>query len=303
MVLASSIPAMASTDERDLNIRESLENERPREETISDSVELEHGTMYLEENSEYRIAYIVYNAGYITYSVAYKDNSGIAHTGSYYPNDFVESDVANNTGYSNVLNDHVNTNNLVSLLLSLEPEESIDFSSRAQAKNNVLTPAAALQFARDHAPQWKTPVNSSQIGSYRPGNITVNVYESVRGTARRDTIVNYYRNDTLISIAAFAFGFNLTKLINCVTNIFDGTRDYIAQVNGTLTYHTIDNSRTKIATINGTTYYWSAWDREYGVYAGDKRTSVEVIYNHMFSDYNNNVTYFGQKALEAYGSY
>lgn len=282
MVFASSMPAVASTNNiRDPNIRESLENEKPTEEIMSESVELEYGTMYLEEKSEYRIAYIIYNDGYITYSVCYKDNPSIAHMGSYYPDYFL------NTSNNDVLHDFVETNNVVSTLLSLEPEESIDFSARPHAKSNtIITTSDALEYARNYAPEWKTPINSNQIGAYRPGNITVNVYESVNGRATRDTILNYYKNDTLASIASIAFGFNITKLMNVVSNVFDGTRDYIAERNGTLTYFTIDNSRTKTARINGDTYYWAGWDREYGVYSGDKKTAVEVAYNFAHSDYN-----------------
>lgn len=271
---------------------------KPLTETVlRDTLILEHGTMYLEETSTYRIAYIIYNDGEISYSICYRDNPGVAHTGSY--------SIDNSDGYSIVTKSVVSEDSdaeiasIVDVLLELEPDEVIDFSSRPQPRSTILSEEDALEFAEDWAPGWETPVTSNLLGTY-PGSLTVYVYESVQGDVTRDNIVYYYINDTLASIVSLVFGLNLTKVKNIVTNAYDLISGYIAQCNGTLTYFTIDNSRTKTARIFGSTYYWAGWDRTYAVYSGDKATFVEVTYNFAHSDYEESIAYFGEKALTNY---
>ena len=299
MIFSSSISAMATTNNiKDSNIREPLEREIVSDEVLTDSLELEHGTMYLEENSEYRIAYIVYEEGYISYSICYKDNLGVAHTGYYYPNEQKHNEVDEASDY--IEEAFAAEENIVNILLNLDTEETIDFTSRLQTRATILTEEDALNFAANYASGWKTPVNSRLIGQSGAHPVTVKLYEHVNGYCNLDNIVNYYINDTLVSIASIAFKFNLTKLKNVITNVFDGVRDYVAQKNGTLTYFTIDNTRTKTARINGDTYYWAGWDKEYCVYSGDKATKVEQTYNFAHSDYNESITYFAQKAYDNY---
>lgn len=303
MVFASATSVLArSLNVENPNIREPLE--KPTEEMF-ESLELEYGTMYLEENSEYRIVYIIDDIGDIDYSICYKDDPGVAHTGSYSPNS-KEADTVDEASPSNLARTVVkidsSADNVIDTILSLEPEKVVDFASRPQPRATIISTTDALNYAKNYAPGWKTPVNSRLVGAYRPNNITVNVYESVNGTVKRDNIFYYYANDTLISIISVCFKFNLTKAKNVITNVYNGARDLVAQKNGTLTYFTIDNTRTKKATINGTTYYWASWDMNYAVYSGDKKTMVEKTWDFAHSDYNNSVSYFGGKALSNYNN-
>lgn len=296
IIFSSIISAKANSNSiTDPNIREPMEKERVKDEQLSDKLELDHGTIYLEENSEYRIAYIVYNEGYISYSICYKDNPGIAHTGYYYSNDQKPNEVSD---YSEKV--FTTDENIVDLLLNLDTEDTVNFVSRPQSRSTIITEEDALDFVANYASGWKTPVNSNLIGESWKYPVTVKLYEHVNGYSNRDNIVNYYVKDTFVSILSVAFKFNITKLKNVITNVFDGARDYIAQENGTLTYFTIDNTRTKTARINGTTYYWAGWDREYCVYSGDKATKVEQTYNFAHSDYTNDINYFAQKAYYNY---
>jgi len=304
MVFASTTSVMASSlNVENPDIRESLE--RPTEDEMSERLELEHGTMYLEENSEYRIVYIIDDMGDIDYSICYKNNPGVAHTGTYSSNS-VEADTVDEASPSNLARNFVNTdssnNNVIDTLLSLEPEDVVDFASRPQSRATIISTTDALNYAKIYAPGWKTPVNSRLVGDYRPNNITVNVYESINGNIIRDNIFNYYVNDTLISIISVCFKFNMTKATNVITNGYNTVKDLVAQKNGTLTYFTIDNTRTKMAKINGTTYYWAGWDMNYAVYSGDKKTMVEKTRDFAHSDYNNSVSYFGDKALYNYNN-
>lgn len=318
LVIISCIPAMASTmsstdDVVEPDIREILENERPPiDEFRSESLELENGTMYLEENYEYRLAYTVYNAGYITYSICYKNNPGVVYTGKYYLDEIQENDTAA-TNHADDLESLMENNHIVDILLNLEPDEIIDFSARSNgldvdvpiklqsSGNKIITTDDAIRFCENNMRDWKTPVNSSLIGAYKPKDITVYVYESVAGRANRECIVKYYANETIESILAAAIGFSLKTLLKCVWHTINVAGEYIAQRNGTLTFFTIDNTRTKTARINGKTYFWSGWDVEFELYSGDDVHCV-LARDHAYSDYDNSITYFGQKALESYYS-
>lgn len=280
MIFTCSIPAMAAPNSQTVT-------------TISESIELEHGTMYLEENSEYRIVYIMFNAGYISYSICYKNSPNIARTGHYFLNSSEPYAIAN-----------VNCNDIVSTLLDLDPDEIIDFSARPQTKTAILSEAAALECAANYAPGFQTPTATAKIlGMVYSQGISVSIYEMVKGTATAKNVIKYYVGDTLASLASLVYGLSLSTIIDIVTNAFNGISDYVAQANGTLTYYHVDNSRTKIATIDGQTYYWAGWDMIYNVYSGDKGSFVNVYYNHSHSDYNNNLSYFAQKAIDSYNSY
>ena len=279
MVFTCSIPAMAAPNSQAVT-------------TISESIELEYGTMYLEENSEYRIVYIMFDSGYISYSTCYKNSPNIAYTGHYSLNSSESYAVAN-----------VNCNDVVRTLLDLDPDKIIDFSTRPQTRTTILSESAALEFAANYGPGFQTPTPTAKIlGMVYSQGISVSIYEIVKGIATAKNVIKYYAGDTLVSLASLIFGLNLTKIMNIVTNVFDGASDYVAQVNGTLTYYHVDNGRTKIATIDGQTYYWAGWDMIYSVYSGDKGSFVEVYYNHSHSDYNN-LSYFAQKAIDSYNSY
>lgn len=256
--------------------------------------------MYLKENSEYRIVYIVFDEGYISYAICYKDNPKVSHTGHYYPNgQNLLSDIGASSGY--LVEPDAESQSIVELLLTIEPEDTIDYGARAMTRaNTVTTEEAALEYAENYAPGWKTPVNSRLIGSSGKYPVTVNLYEHVNGYCTEENIVNYYINGTLVSLASLFFKLNLTKIKNVVTNVFDGVSDYVAQKNGTLSYFEIDNTRTKTARIDGETWYWAGWDRTYCVYSGDKATKVEQTWDLAHSDYNEDISYFAEKAYYNY---
>lgn len=262
---------------------------------MRDTLVLDHGTMYLEETATYRIVFVVYDTGNVSYSVCYKNNPGVVHSGESSVIDLDSNISFNVRSIDNIFPDYADK------LLELDVDETIDFASRPTPRNTVLTEDDAFDFVSKWGPGWKTPVTSNLLGTYY-GSMTVKVYEHVNGTVTRDNIVNYYIGDTLSSIAALVFGLNLTKIKNIVTNGFNLIRGYIAQENGTLTYFTIDNTRTKTARINGQTYYWAGWDRNYCVYSGDKATFTEVIYNLAHSDYEYDNAYFGEKAIYNYNN-
>lgn len=266
--------------------------EKPSDKVLRDSLEMEHGTMYLEETDTYRLVFNLYNNGKIDYSICYKNDPHVVYSGAYSsggPRGIVDP---------NILSSHKMWSGLVDDLLNSEPTEVTDFGART-ARSTVLTEAQALNYVSQWGPGWKTPVNSVLLDTYY-GSKTVQIYESVDGIVERDNIVNYYIGDTLKSLVALFFGFNLSKIKNVVTNGYNLVKGYIAQANGTLTYFTIDNTRTKMACISGQTYYWSGWDRMYCVYSGDKATFAEVTYNLAYADYNYDTAYWGEKAIANY---
>lgn len=290
LIFTTSVPAMATQNNMEYyDSREPLTTESDSEENISESIELEHGTLYVEENTEFRIAYLIYNDGHMDYSICYKNNPGVAHTGYYYPNEDTAQYAAND--------------DIVSTLLNMEPEKVVDFSARPQSRATVLTEEDAIRHASDWADGWMTPVTLKNLGSYTSGGITATVYEAVNGHATEECVVNYYVNDTITSLVSIFFKFNTTKLLRVVSNVLNASGDYVAQKNGTLTYFTVDNTRTKTARINGKTNYWAGWDKFYGVYSGDKGTRVEPGYELAHSDYHQSVSYFGQKAIDNYKPY
>lgn len=298
MMLTLSVPAFANFYAFDFaDIQEPLESTKT--EVLYDSCELDMGTMYLEENSEYRIVYIVFNAGYISYAVCYKDNPGVSHTGYYYPDGQNPGD---DLGTASIYSPETNVEDahIVELLLILEPENIVDFKSREAARAAILTEAEAVTFAESYAPGWKAPVNSRLIGQSWEYPVTVSVYEHVNGCCTEQNILRYYANDTIVSIASVFLKLNATKIMNVVSNVFKAGFDYVAQQNGTLTYFEIDNTRTKTARIDGQTWYWAGWDRTYCVYSGDKATRVEIIWDVAHSDYDEGVSYYARKAYDSY---
>ena len=290
ILFSSSVQVLAKNDEVSQNDSFSSDH------LMRESYALEHGTMFLEETADYRIVFIEYDYGSISYSICYKSNPGIAYTGKISMGDVETVEQRNKRisrgefpGYTNVL-------------LSIDSDNVIDFASRSEPKATILTESAALAFASSYAPGWKTPVSSKLIGTYYASGLTVSVRETVKGIATRDNIVNYYIGDTLVSLISVVFQLSLSKVIKVITNIYNAAGDYIAQKNGTLTYFTVDNTRTKVAKISGQIYYWAGWDRIYCVYSGDKKTFTELTYNMKHSDYDNSVSYFGEKAIYNYNN-
>lgn len=299
MVLSMNVPVLAADQLNESIYHQELSNVE-ESDVFYDSYELDEGTMFVKENSEYRIAYIEYNNGDISYSVVYKSNPSVVHEGYYNAEEY---------NLPNIYSVEPNDSNcdVVDQLLALEPESTIDFSSREVETptvfaNTVLTEADALNCASQWATGWETPVSSKWIGTSFAYPVTVAVYESVLGNCTEKSVVRYYIQDSLTSIVSLLFKLNITKVMNVVTNVFSLGKGYVAQKNGTLTYFEIDNSRTKIATIYGKTQYWSGWDRKYCVYSGDKSTKVEQIYNLCYWDYSNSISYFAQKAYDSYSS-
>lgn len=308
LVVALCVPALAvSNNYEEANLREPLQSEI-NAGVLYDSCELDKGIMYLKETSEYRIVYIVFDEGYISYAICYKDNPKVSHTGYYYPSEQKQfSQTGTSVDY--LAEPDAGSKSIVNVLLTLEPEKTIDFAARATPdvariaaaqSNTITTEEEALEYAADYAPGWKTPVTSRLIGTSWAYPVTVNLYEHVNGYCTEESIVKYYAQDTLTSLASLIFKLNLTKIKNVVTNAFDGVSDYIAQVNGTLSYFEVDNTRTKTARIDGQTWYWAGWDRTYCVYSGDKATRVEQIWDLAHSDYDEGISYYAEKAYYNY---
>lgn len=301
-----SIPILAASSYYEEPIFQKSLNVKTSDVILYDSCELEKGTMYLKETSVYRIVYIVFDDGHISYAICYKDNPKVSHTGYYYPDR--QNHLTNaEASFVYSFEPDAGSKSIVDLLLTLEPESTINFAARATTQattrtNTITTEAAALQFAEDHAPGWKTPVNSRLIGRSGKYSVTVDLYEDINGYCTEKNVVNYYINDTLASLASLFFNLNLTKIKNVVTYVLRGTSDYVAQKNGTLSFFDIDNTGTKTARIEGKTWYWSGWDRTYYVYSGDKATKVERTSNLAHPDYNNDITYFAEKAYSNYSN-
>lgn len=251
-----------------------------------DSLDLGYGTIYLEENIEYRVAYIVYDGGRIQYSITYRDNPNVAHIGNY--------DISTRTQQTH--------DSIVNILLNLVPEEVVNFATRPQLRGSILTADDAIEFASNYATGWKNPVNSKYLGSYSSSGLTAKIYESINADAEERCILHYYAQDTLVSIASAVRGLSLSKVMKVVTNILSSGGDLLAQYNGTLSYFDIDNTRTKTSGIDGKVYYFAGWDVTYDVYSGDKKTFVERTYNFQHSDYNYSNEYFGQKAIDSYNN-
>ena len=300
MMFSLCTPAFASSNySEEVNLQQPLESEASTD-ILYDSCELDKGTMYLKENSEYRIVYIVFDEGYISYAICYKDNPKVVHTGYYYPNEQQNRNMG--TSFACSVEPDAGSASIVEELLVLEPENTIDFAARATANNpTITTEEQALEYAEDYAPGWKTPVNSWLVGvSAKYDPVIVKLYEHISGTCTEENVVNYYVNDTLVSLAALFFKLNVTKIKNVVTNVFDGVSDYVAQKNGTLAYFELDNTRNKTARIDGKTWYFATWERTYCVYSGDKSTKVEQLWDWSHSDYNEDITYFADKAYSSY---
>lgn len=252
---------------------------------VRDVLPLQTGTMYLEETSNYRVVFFVKCGGETSYAIMYKNNPGVVYSGEYYNVVDIYS-----VQFPNIVND----------LLNQKPTAVIDFASRPREKSTVLSETAALEYCKKYAPGWKAPINSKVLGNYTSGGITASVTESVNGIAKEENVISYYIGDSLIALAALITGLKLDKIMDLISNVAVAGGDYIAQVNGTLTYFTVDNTRTKMASISGEIHYWAGWDVIYGVYSGDKSTFVEKVHDFAHSDYDKSVDYFGQKAIDNY---
>lgn len=279
------VPLQSFADSNTLEIRTA---NKSLDYLIQDSLNLDHGVIYLEETYDYRIAFIVYDTGILSYSICYRNNPGVVLSG--------EKKISSISNYMSN-----NVFDCIENLLKSDIDEVMDFSARPIILSTISTTSEALNFASKYAPGWKVPTTSKFLGTYY-GSKTVNIYEHVNGTATQDCVVKYYIGDTLKALASLAFGFNLTKLMKVVTNVYDATKGYIAQRNGSLTYFTIDNTRTKTARINGKTYYWAGWDKTYCVYSGDKATFTESTYDYAHTDYDYDNAYFGEKAIYSYNN-
>ena len=256
-------------------------------EIMRDSYAYQDGVIYLEETETYRIAFTVHHDGRVTYSVCYKNNSGVVYSGEY----FIQ-----NTRSAETFPE------IVDILLSLEPTKVTDFTSRPVSKGTITSADKAVDFCASYAPGWRTPVDFEWLGTQSSGGITVIVYESVNGYGEEKVYLNYDVGTLIESLITLLDGFNIEAIIDIVTVGVNGTGDLVAQVGGIITHYRVDNTRTKIATISGDTYYWAGWDMIYDVLSGDKSTSVTVERDYAHPDYNNNISYFVQKAIDSYNS-
>lgn len=269
-----------------------IERNPIEKENLSEHIFLEHGEMHLEETDFYRIVYFIPNdiEEAVSYSICYKDTPGVAHVGTLalFEQEVFASD----------------NKDITSNILSRTAEKVIDFISRAQVQSNTVhTAQDALNYVSAYGPDWRTPVNSRLIGQYRPGNITVNLYESIEGRCTESNLLAYYIDDPLGAIISVLGGISLSDILSVVTYLYRVGTGYVAKANGTLTYFKIDNTRTKAARINGGVYYWAGWDMIYKVFSGDKGTEIKKVRDYAHPDYNENINYFGAKAIENYNNY
>lgn len=292
MILTTVVPALAS------------ENGTSTGKVRRETVEMEHGTMYFEETSDYAIAFTVYDNGRITYAVRYEENPDLIYSGA------VSAEQNREAERFEVFSLSADRFALVDELLEIEATDVTDFNKREDREDSqrstpdITTPAAALNYVKQYGPGFKYPVNYALIGTYY-GTKTVQIYQTIDAIPSPIGSFAYYAGDLVetLFLAVLTSGLKWATLLELIPWVYNVTTGYILQSNGTLYLFKVENTRTRMACIDGVTYYWAGWDRNYHVYSGTESTEVEVSYNLEAADYNYGLDYWGEKAITNYNNY
>ena len=292
MILTTVVPALAN------------ESGATTGKVRRESVGMEHGTMYLEETSDYAIAFTVYDDGLITYAIRYEENPDLIYSGA------VSAEQNREAERQEAFSLSADRFALVDELLEIEATDVTDFSKREtrgdpqRSTPAVTTPAAALAFVKQYGPGFKYPTNYALIGTYY-GTKTVQLYQTIDAIPSSIGSFAYYAGDLVESLflGVLTSGISWTTLLGLVPWAYNVTNGYRLQSNGTLYLFKVENPRTRMACIDGVTYYWAGWDRNYHVYSGTEATEVEVSYNLEAADYNYDLNYWGEKAITNYENY
>jgi len=250
------------------------------DEEISEMVELDYGRFYLKENSEYRIVYIVSDEE-VEYSIVYKDNPNIVNIGHYALTDKTKINFSKD----------ISSESMVEILKTLDVEEQLDLSERRVA--DTKSSADAISEIKK-LKNYRTP-GSTTLGSTTRNGITAKATEHILGTMITSNSLRYYSGDLITSIIAAIPKLTLPKALKIISNVAS-----IITANGTVEFYIYDNSRTKLSSINSKTYFSSGHDVRFEAAYGDKKRLTEESYNKKYSDYDQNATYFNNKALDAY---
>ncbi|MBR5572343.1 MAG: hypothetical protein IKV99_06860, partial [Oscillospiraceae bacterium] len=265
MILTTVVPALANES--------GASTGKVRRETL----ELEHGTMYFEETSDYAILYTVYDEGNISYAIRYNETPSLIHSG------LVSAEQRRGMSAGTAALSSADTFALVGELLQLKPMEVVDFSKREASGASTrdlpaaTTPAEALAYARDNISGYSVPMNYALIGTYY-GTKTVQIYQTVGAYVSNLGLLHYYIDDIIdaVLLAYITSGVSLAGLISVIPTVFKVGKGYLAIKNGSVYLFKIENPRTRMACIDGVRYYWAGWDRNFHLYFGTDGSNWEI---------------------------
>lgn len=274
-----------------------MASEKDNEENISESIDLSHATIYLEETSDYRVVYIVYDTDTLEYAINRKDGSDTVDYGVY---------------NINSCPDHVEisrSSDVVDFLMSLTPDGTYVVSHGVVDKQRqsmrsspaVTTTSQALTYASNYGPGY-LPTKNENIGNRTRNGVTAYTTERIMFFAYEDFYIDFSAGDLISVILSNITGISLATLLDLIPYAWDYLMRRYATQSGELYMFTVVNDRVKTSRIYDQPWYWAAWDYKFRVYSSTTRTQIEVCDNNMHYDYNENYIYFGDKALDNYFS-
>lgn len=283
MIFSLCVPAMADDAASSTKIN-------------SESVELDHGTLFLEETSDYRVTYIVYDTDVLEYAINYKDGSNSVDYGQCTLNTRNQLDLSD-------------PDDVVGFVMHMVPDgtfvASNNFTERqdraTRTTPTVSTTNQALTFARNYGPGYLSAKNQN-IGNRTRNGVTASTTERIIFNASEDFFTDFSAGDFISVIIALISEVSLWIILDIIPYAWDYIGRRYATEAGELYMFTVYNDRTKISRINDQTWYWAAWDYKFRVYSSTVKTEIEVHDDNMHYDYNENYIYFGDKALDNYFS-
>lgn len=284
MMFGLCVPAMAT-------------NATSGKKIISESAELEQGTLFLEETNGYRVVYIVYDSDILEYAINYKDGSNSVDYGQYALNARSDQlDLSNPDDVVDFVMDLVPDGTYISNCGVAERQDSM-----TRANPTVSTTNQALTYARDWGPGY-LPAKNQNLGNRTRNGITATTTERILFYASEDFFTDFSAGDFLSVIIALIPEVSLWIILDIIPYAWDYVGRRYATEAGELYMFTVYNDRMKTSRINDQTWYWAAWDYKFRVYSSTVKTEIEVHDDNMHYDYNENYIYFGDKALDNYFS-
>lgn len=274
-----------------------MANDKTESNYISEHVELEHATIFLEETENYRITYIAYDSDILEYAINRKDGSQTVDYG-----------LLKLSSCSDKINIY-NTADVIEFVMGLSPDGTYELNNSqsqtavqaASAVPSITTTSQALTYARNYGPGY-LPEKNQNIGSRTRNGVTALTTERIWFYANEDFYIDFNAGDFISVISSALPSVSLGTLLTLIPYAWDYLMRRYATEAGELYMFTVNNDRMKTARINNQTWYWAAWDYKFRVYSSSTTTKIEVYDNNKHYDYGENYIYFGDKALDNYFS-